>query len=205
MAIKAIIFDFGNVIGFFDHRRATQRLAAESGVPEDLLFRQFLDAELEDAYEAGRLRTPDFLAHLCKVCGLTTPHARLGDLYADIFWPNPEVCDLLPQLRGRYRLLLGSNTTELHSQRFRQQFADTLGHLDDLVLSWEIGVRKPHAGFFKHCHKLAGCAPAECLFIDDLEANIAGAQAVGLQGLVYRSDNQLRAHLQHLGIDLSAS
>lgn len=115
------------------------------------------------------------------------------------------MCELVPQLRGRYRLLLGSNTTELHSRRFRQQFADVLSHLDALVLSYEIGARKPKAAFFEHCRRVAGCAPQECLFIDDLEANIAGARACGLQGIVYRSNANLREHLTRLGIVLNGS
>src|SRR5207244_2214206 len=97
--------------------------------------------------------------------------------FGDIFWPNDEVCALVPRLKERYRLLLGSNTTELHARRFRQQFADILGHLDALVLSYEVGARKPKAAFFEHCQRQAGCESHQCLFIDDLSANIEGARS----------------------------
>ena len=82
----------------------------------------------------------------------------LGDAYSDIFWPNTEVCALVPRLKPRYRLLVGSNTTELHALRFQREFADTLRHFDAVVLSYQIQVRKPKAGFFEHCRRLAHCA-----------------------------------------------
>jgi putative hydrolase of the HAD superfamily len=75
-----------------------------------------------------------------------------------------------------------------------------LRHFDALVLSHEIGVRKPKAGFFQHCQGLSGCAAEECLFIDDLPANVGGAQALGWQGIVYTPGNDLRQRLAALGI-----
>jgi FMN phosphatase YigB (HAD superfamily) len=200
MSIQTIIFDFGNVIGFFDHRRATRRLAQQTGLPEEMLFDTLLDFDLEDPFEAGLLTSAEVFTRLRTAWGITIPDALLDQTLADIFWPNPEICELVPRLRGRYRLLLGSNTNEIHARQFRRQFADVLQHLDHLVLSFEIGARKPKAAFFEHCHQRAGCAPEECLFIDDLEANIAGARAVGLQGLVYRHGDALSERLRYLGI-----
>jgi putative hydrolase of the HAD superfamily len=200
MSIQTIIFDFGNVIGFFDHRRATRRLAQQTGLPEEMLFDTLLDFDLEDPFEAGLLTSAEVFTRLRTAWGITIPDALLDQTLADIFWPNPEICDLVPRLRGRYRLLLGSNTNEIHARQFRRQFADVLRHLDHLVLSFEIGTRKPKAAFFEHCQQRAGCAPEECLFIDDLEANIVGARAVGLQGLVYRHGEALPERLRSLGI-----
>ena len=41
------------------------------------------------------------------------------------------------------RLLLLSNTNEMHSRQFLAQFADTLAHFDHVVLSHQVGVRTP--------------------------------------------------------------
>jgi putative hydrolase of the HAD superfamily len=156
---------------------------------------------LEDDYESGRISTREFLQHVRQACRLTCPDEIIATAWADIFWPNQEICALLPRLKPRYRLLLGSNTNELHARQFCGQFADSLRHFDALVLSHEIGVRKPKAGFFEHCTRLAGCAPAECLFIDDLESNVAGARACGLQGIVYSDFDDLCKQFTDLGIE----
>jgi putative hydrolase of the HAD superfamily len=121
---------------------------------------------------------------------------------SDIFWANPEVCELVPRLKGRYRILLGSNTNAIHAGKFLTQFADVLSHFDALVMSHEIQARKPHAEFFLHCHKLANARPSECVFIDDLPANIAGARAVGFHGILYQQPGKLADHLRAFGVEV---
>jgi putative hydrolase of the HAD superfamily len=200
MSIQTIIFDFGNVIGFFDHGRATRRLERETGLPAAHWHRLMMDAALEEEYESGRVDSQGFLRRVRESCGIEVPESLLAEAYGDIFWPNTDVCLLVPKLKGRYRLLLGSNTTELHARQFRRQFADTLGHLDGIVLSFEIGARKPKAAFFQHCQRLAGCASEECVFIDDLPSNIEGARACGLQGIVYIDAKDLTERLACLGV-----
>jgi glucose-1-phosphatase len=200
MSIRTIVFDFGNVVGFFDHRRTTERLAAHAGIPADALHGYLFGSELEDEYESGRLTTADFLCRIRDHCRLDCPDQFVAAAWADIFWPNPAVCELLPRLRSNYRLLLGSNTNELHAGQFCRQFHEVFRNFDALVLSHQIGARKPRPEFFAHCRRLAGCAAEECLFIDDLPANVEGARACGWQGLVYRKDMDLPARLTALGI-----
>lgn len=201
--IQTIVFDFGNVIGFFDYGITTGRLARHSHRSADDIRRFIYGGELEDAYESGRISSAEFLRRVREGCGLTCADDALTDAYADMFWPNEEVCALVPRLKPHYRLLLGSNTTELHSRHFVRQFADTLRHFDGLVLSHEVGVRKPRPEFFHHAQRLAGCAAAECLFIDDLPANVAGARALGWQGIVYARGADLPAELAKLSVGLA--
>jgi putative hydrolase of the HAD superfamily len=198
--IRTIVFDFGNVVSYFDFRRTLDRLADHTDLGADAILAAYYETDLEDQYESGRLSTPAFLEQLRDVGQLRCGVDFLAEAWADIFRPNPEVCALLPILKPRYRLLLGSNTNELHAAQFRRQFAENLRYFDALVLSHEIGVRKPHPSFFEHCQKLAGCAAAECLFIDDLPANVAGAKALGWQGIVYTGIEYLRPRLREMGI-----
>jgi putative hydrolase of the HAD superfamily len=198
--IKTIIFDFGNVIGYFDHLLTLKRLLPHTDMSAEALRAAFYEDDLEDAYEAGRLGTPAFLERLRALGRLRCTDDFLAAAWADIFRPNSDVCALIPQLKPRYRLLLGSNTNDLHARQFRRQFADTLHYFDALVMSYEIGVRKPDGGFFRHCQTLAECAPHECLFIDDLPANVEGARRLGWRGIVYRDSGVLRSQLYALEI-----
>src|SRR5262245_16116001 len=117
--MKTIIFDFGNVIGFFSHRRASERLAEHSNLSVDEIHAIRWDGPLEDDYEAGRISTADFLRQIRDQCRLHCSQELLIALYSDIFHaPNPDVIGLLPRLKPRYRLLLGSNTNDLHAQQF---------------------------------------------------------------------------------------
>lgn len=198
--MKAIVFDFGNVVGFFDHYRALDRLCRHTDLSPQEMFRRVYDTDLEDAFESGRISAADFVKAVRDLWQLRCDDEQLTGAFADIFTPNPEVCGLIPALKPRYRLILGSNTNELHARHFRRQFEDVLGHFDALVLSYEVRARKPRREFFEQCQRLAGCAPRECLFIDDLPANVEGARACGWQGLVYDKPGGLRAQLAALGV-----
>jgi glucose-1-phosphatase len=200
MPIRTITFDFGNVVGYFDHRPALRKLSAETGIPEAALAQEFLDSDLEHRFESGQLSAQDFLRRVREVLPIDGPDERLIQIFGDIFEPNPDVCALIPRLRGRFRLLLGSNTNEIHARQFRRQFADTLAHFDHLVLSHEVGHRKPASEFFEHCLQHAGCPAEECVFIDDLPANVAGAQRSGWQAILYRSGTDLEGQLAALGV-----
>lgn len=203
--MKTIFFDFGNVIGFFDYHRAAQRLVPYCDLSADTLVATIRGDPLHDDYESGRIDTAEFLRRVRALCGFRCADAQIVDCYSDIFWTNEDVCALLPRLKPRYRLLMGSNTSDLHTRQFKQQFAEPLRHLDGLVLSHEIGVRKPKAAFFEHCLGLAGCAASECLFIDDLPDNVAAAVAQGMNGIVYRNFADLRERLAALGIVVEGS
>jgi putative hydrolase of the HAD superfamily len=200
--MQALVFDFGNVIGYFDHYQALNKLAPYTDLTPRAMYAAVFGTDLEDAFESGRITAAEFLTQFRSLCGLRCDDDFLSAACSDIFRPNPDVCALLPGLRPRYRLLLGSNTNELHAVQFRRQFADVLRHFDHLVLSHEVGVRKPRAGFFEHCQRLADCPAHECVFIDDLAANVEGARACGWHGILYTGVEDLRAKLAALGISV---
>ena len=57
---------------------------------------------------------------------------------------------------------------------------------DVVVISGEVGMRKPEQRIFRHTAALLGLEPPECVFIDDVQANVVAAEAIGLVGLHHR-------------------
>jgi putative hydrolase of the HAD superfamily len=204
VSITTVVFDFGNVLGLFSHRRAAEQLAAygrdHPAEVEAFLF----GGQLEDDYEAGRIATPEFIRLVREQFELGCTDEQFCAAFADMFTPNPEVCALVPRLKARYRLLLLTNTNDLHYRQFRPQFAETLGHFDAIVASHEVGCRKPDPRVFRHCERLAGAAQRQCLFIDDLPANVSAARACGWHGILYRPGDDLGEQLLRFGVVLAA-
>ena len=128
--------------------------------------------------------------------------AQFDAAYSDMFTPNQDVCLLPALLKPRYRVLLLSNTNELHARQFLRQFADVLAPFDARVLSFEVGVRKPDPRIYEHCRRLAGGPVDECLFIDDLPSNVDAAVACGWKGIVYRRGDDLRRELAAAGVTI---
>ncbi|MEV0200247.1 HAD family phosphatase [Nonomuraea sp. NPDC050691] len=69
---------------------------------------------------------------------------------------------------------------------------------DAVVISGEVGMRKPEPRIFRHALGLLALPGESCVFIDDLEANIAAARALGIHGIHHRDAETTIAHLESL-------
>jgi putative hydrolase of the HAD superfamily len=77
---------------------------------------------------------------------------------------------------------------------------------DVVVISSEVGMRKPEERIFRHAASLLGLEPRECVFIDDVQANVVAAEAIGLVGLHHREAAPTIARLADLlGVPLGTS
>jgi putative hydrolase of the HAD superfamily len=74
---------------------------------------------------------------------------------------------------------------------------------DAVVISAEVGMRKPEEPIFRLAAEVLGLQPGECVFIDDMPDNVAAAQAVGLVGVLHRGVEQTKEQLVGLlGVSL---
>src|SRR5262245_49560209 len=202
--IRTIFIDFGNVIGFFDHHKATALLAPFTDMPEPELFRTLYGGTLEEDYEHGRITTEEYVGGGTKAARLTCSPDVFVSAFQAIFTPNAEIIDLIARLKPKYRLVLASNTTDAHYRKYCVQFAETIDRFDVRCPSHEIGHRKPAAEYYEHCNRFADAAPQQCLFIDDIEENIRAARdAVRWNGVLYKPRTGLAGKLTEMGIELA--
>ncbi|MFO0845727.1 MAG: HAD family phosphatase [Gemmataceae bacterium] len=206
MSVRTIVFDFGNVIAFFSHKKAAQQLArfARRPVEVDKIVHFLFYTDLEPMLEVGHHSPAELLRLVRKEFDLGGSDEELAHAFGDMFTANEPVCRLVPELQGRYRLALLSNTNDLHYRLFRRQFATTLDRFDYLFTSHEVRLRKPDPELFRYVNKRLGGAPGEFLFIDDLPGNIDAARAHGWQGVVYHPDVDLRQQLSLAGVTFAA-
>ena len=107
--------------------------------------------------------------------------------------PDEAVLGIVADLRRSGVPCFVASTQERHraqylavEMRFDQLF-------DGLFFSCDIGVEKPHEGFFKAIAHRLGRSGTELLFIDDVRENVEGARAVGWFAEQFRSADGLRA------------
>ena len=60
--------------------------------------------------------------------------------------------------------------------------------LTGLVFSCDIHIIKPDEGIFKYILNKYNLKAEECLFIDDIESNIKGAEKVNMKGEVFKNN-----------------
>jgi putative hydrolase of the HAD superfamily len=78
------------------------------------------------------------------------------------------------------------------------------GLFDVVVISAEVGMRKPEQRIFRHTAGLLGLTPQECVFIDDLEVNVVAAEAVGMTAVLHTEPDATVARLgEILGLPLT--
>jgi putative hydrolase of the HAD superfamily len=69
---------------------------------------------------------------------------------------------------------------------------------DAVVISSEVGMRKPESRIFRHAASLLGLAPSECIFIDDIEANVVAAEQLGFTGILHSAPDGTSERLAEL-------
>ncbi len=75
---------------------------------------------------------------------------------------------------------------------------------DVVVISGEVGMRKPEPQIYTHTLELIGLSAAECAFVDDLPHNVAAAVNIGMVGVHHVGYDTTLAELQVLfDVDLS--
>ena len=72
------------------------------------------------------------------------------------------------------------------------------GLFDVTVISGEVGMHKPQPEIYLLACERLGVEPGDCLFVDDLRENCAGAEAVGMSALLHRDPDRTVAMLAEL-------
>ncbi len=84
--------------------------------------------------------------------------------------------------------------------------ADLLAELfDAVVISGQVGMRKPSPEIYLHAVRALGQEPGDCVFVDDLARNLGAAAELGIATLHHTDSDVTIAEMARLfGMDLSA-
>src|SRR5262245_66534542 len=97
MRTPILIFDFGNVVAFFDYLRACEALGAHAGLRGPELLAQALArgfTPLLHQFESGQVDAREFSRRTCEMAGVDPGHEAFVAAWEDIFWINEPVTDL---------------------------------------------------------------------------------------------------------------
>jgi putative hydrolase of the HAD superfamily len=190
--IKTFIFDLGRVLVPFDHDRGLQILEKHCGFSIDDMRRKIFASEELDLYQSGKISSEEFFAAIKTILSLRMVFEEFVDVWNSSFIFTPIIDDsIIENLAQRFRLLILSDTNELHFNFIRQRFP-VLRHFDDFILSYEVGCLKPSEEIFRIAVERAQCLPAECIFTDDLLGNVEGARKIGINAIQFFSADQFQ-------------
>ena len=168
------------------------------------------DAELEamvnpiHALERGEMEVPHFEEMLARELALRTgaPVAAEG-LLSTMFEEFEHAHDMNALVRrARERGIRTALLSNSWGDFYPRDLWD--GMFDVVVISGEVGMRKPEPEIFHLTLELMGLGPGDCVFVDDLPHNVVAAADLGIAGVRHVEYEETLAELQALfGIDLT--
>ncbi len=212
MTQRAVLFDFGGVLIRMDWD-GYDEFGRRWNLPPGALVDAFYQTPEWHAIETGQgnwdtwqrgveQRLAPYLRDLHGDVGRAVQDL-LGAWYAQPWQyhqPNFELAHNL-QANG-HRIGVLSNAPDDLRERFLSDLPVEIDW-DAIIVSGEIGLRKPDPRIFQHAAESIGVPAEQCFFIDDLEENVLGAQAVGMGGYHFTRNNYraLRIALRAAGIE----
>jgi putative hydrolase of the HAD superfamily len=161
------------------------------------------DAGPVAALERGEITAADFEVLVADELGRrgspVSAAGLLGRMLGGLEEREPAMFDLLRRAKDAgLRLALLSNSW---GNSYDRTGWDDL--FDAVVISGEVGMRKPEPRIFQHVAELLGVPPERCVMLDDLPWNIEAARAAGMSALLHESVGATALQLEELlGVSL---
>jgi putative hydrolase of the HAD superfamily len=197
--LKGIIFDVGGVLIRTQNRTRRDQWATQAGWSGSELEALIFGSESSRQAQLGQKSATTHWQWVGEQLGLD--QAGLAILHHEFFAGDALDHSLLAyigRLRGAgYRTGLLSNIGNDGRQLLTEQYP-ILDYFDGAVLSAEVGLMKPDPQIYHLAAHRTGVKPEEALFIDDFIENVAGAKAVGMQGIHFTDSDGVRQKLAAL-------
>ena len=196
---RTVIFDYGEVISLTQSPADREAIRSLAGVDAEPFWRAYFAHR--DGLDQGSDGVAAYWQAIAAEVGAEWDDARVHELWAADFrsWLsiNPATIEVLADLKaGGTGLALLSNAGPDFGSYFRH------GPLGDFFaacyVSGELNLLKPHPEIYQHVLGDLGVSAADAVFIDNREANVRGAEAVGITGHVFTDPDGLRAFLTSL-------
>ena len=203
--IRAIVSDFGGVLTtpLLNSFAAIQDDVGISAESLGLAMRHGL-AEGEELplfrLERGEISEDEFLERLADGLEPTLGHRphlhHFRHMFFDALDPNARMIELMRELKasGLTMALLTNNVREWEPLWRSMLPIDEI--FETVVDSAFVGCRKPEARIYELTLERIGMPAEACLFIDDIGTNCEGAEAVGMNAIHFRDDEQAIAAIR---------
>jgi 2-haloacid dehalogenase len=199
--VRAVVFDVGNVLVDWNPRFLYERLI-EDDRALDAFLRDVVTHEWHFQHDAGR----PFAETSAELSARYPEHAELIALWGPRFNDSnrgtiPGMPELVAELADAgVPLFAITNFSGEFFPAFREKYPELFAPFRGIVVSGDERAVKPEPRIYEIALERFGLAGPDALFVDDRAENVAGAEAAGLRGHLFRDAPTLRAELVGLGL-----
>lgn len=188
---KAVLFDlFETLITEWGHKKYTKReMCADLGIDRELFDRYWEEKE-QERY-TGDIRFEETLDYISEQTGIrfdeavraTVIEKRITTKSACVEFVNPDVYLLLKTIKDLgLPTAIVSNCSSEEVKVLKE--SEIYGEFNEVVLSYEVHMKKPDAGIYLEAARRLGVKPEECLFVGDGGSNeLTGARNAGMDAI----------------------
>jgi epoxide hydrolase-like predicted phosphatase len=193
---QGLLVDWGGVLtsNLFESFSA---FCESEGLEPDTIMRRFREdrecRQLLIDLETGRLEEVDFEPQFAAVLGVE-PQNLIDRLFAGSH-PDLEMLGAVEAIRTT-GIRTGLISNSWGTRRYDRDVLERL--FDGVVLSGEVGIRKPAPEIYSMGAERIGLDPSVCVFVDDLPFNLAPAQELGMGTVHHTSAQETIAELERL-------
>jgi putative hydrolase of the HAD superfamily len=196
--VQAVIFDLGRVLVDIDNQFLVETLfkGLETDNLQELGRKTMSDPAMVE-FNTGRMGAEEFHRRMCDTYKIEPDFEIFKKQWCEIFTTMDGMQNLIKHISKDVTMGLLSDTDPIHWNHIKKTWP-WIGEIRNPTLSYEIGVMKPNAEIYLTAARNVNTPPEQCLFIDDLQANIEGAQDVGMQGIRFETVEALARELQKM-------
>lgn len=200
--INTIIFDLGAVlVTDVPLQKIARDLSAKSSLSADQLHSHLYPTPHWTALTSGRISEDDYWNRFLEETKLNIDINELKRIVRSELRPLKDNTAVIPLLKDAYKLAALSNHAREWSEFMQREF-DFFGYFDEIIISCDVGLRKPDPRIYQLALDRIGSKPEECLFVDDKKRNTDAAGLLGMKTLTLQRTASLRDELLQLGIKL---
>lgn len=194
--VRAVIFDFGGVLYTYNYWILMRDFAKELNISADLAS-QAWETRIEE-FERGEITEKDFWQAFRITARVRAEDSFLHDVFVRQFAPMPDSIHISLALKKRYMVgLLSNNCAWEADLEKRLQFRH---NYDLVIMSYQVGCRKPEPRIFQVLTEKTGCRPEEIVFVDDTASYADVVTQAGIHFIPFRNAQQLSEDLHLLGV-----
>jgi 2-haloacid dehalogenase len=199
--VSAVVFDVGDVLAPW-HPRAVYESLVDDSARLDRFLGEIATPEWHAQHDRGRPfadTSAELIARFPEEAALI---AAWGDRFVEqIGRPPPEMAAIVADLaRAGVPLFALTNFSAEFWPAFAAREAALLAPFRAILVSGEEGLAKPDPAIYALARRRFALGAGEALFVDDRAENVAGAEAAGFAGHLFRGAAGLRADLARHGL-----
>ena len=200
---KSIIFDWGGVLIDDPEPGFLAYLSNYFHLPEEKLREAREECWMD--FQRGTISEQEYWQKCCAVIQKRVPadHSFYLNMCRKVFHERPTMFELVQSCKEQgYTVALLSNCEVPPMQYFHENLEKGYNVFEVTTFSAAEGCIKPEPLIYERTLTKLGVEPTEAIFIDDKVKYVEGAQAVGIHGILFQSEEQVRRELQGLGIKI---